>query len=144
MHFPMSIQPSAKEVLIVGGSPAVIREFLKYPIEQIDFVEIDPVMIKVSKELLKEAKVSGKKIDLVVLDVLIPSDEEQRKRYWHQRCEKISRTWIHVYCALVLLVRYNELPTESNVPVVRGLETHSYPHWHLPPEFIQTFTKAYE
>ena len=54
VHFPMSIQPSAKEVLIVGGSPAVIREFLKYPIRQIDFVEIDPVMIKVSKELLSE------------------------------------------------------------------------------------------
>ncbi len=75
---------------------------------------------------------------------LIPSEEEQKTRYWHQRCEKNSRTWIHVYCALVLLVRYNELPTESNVPVVRGLETLSYPHWHLPPEFIQTFIQTHE
>jgi spermidine synthase len=51
-HFPMTIQPSAGKVLIVGGSPAVIREFLRYPVEMIDFVEIDPVLMGISKGLL--------------------------------------------------------------------------------------------
>ena len=75
---------------------------------------------------------------------IIPSDDEQRQRYWHQRCEKPARTWIHVYCALVLIVRYDELPSESNVPVIRGPETHPYPHWHLPPDFVQLFLDAYK
>lgn len=51
-HLPMSLRPSAGRILIVGGSPAVIREFLKYPVSRIDFVEIDPVFIKISKGLL--------------------------------------------------------------------------------------------
>jgi len=75
---------------------------------------------------------------------VLPSNEEQRKRYWHQRCEKSARTWIHIYCALVLIGKYNELPSESNVPVVRGDDTHPYPSWHLPPQFVQSFMKMYE
>ncbi len=51
-HFPMSIQPSAGKVLIVGGSPAVIREFLKYPVDRIDFIETDPVLMGISRGLL--------------------------------------------------------------------------------------------
>ncbi len=51
-HLPMSLHPDAGKILIVGGSPAVIREFLKYPVSRIDFVEIDPAMIGVSRELL--------------------------------------------------------------------------------------------
>jgi spermidine synthase len=53
-HLPMSLQPSAKHILIVGGSPAVIREFLRYPVSKIDFVEIDPILIEISKGLLTQ------------------------------------------------------------------------------------------
>lgn len=52
VHLPMSIHPSPHRILVIGGSPAVLREFLKYPIDTIDFVEIDPEMIKVSLGLL--------------------------------------------------------------------------------------------
>lgn len=52
VHLPMSIHPAAEEILVVGGSPAAVREFLKYPVSRIDFVEIDPVMIAVSKGLI--------------------------------------------------------------------------------------------
>lgn len=75
---------------------------------------------------------------------MTPSKEEQKERYWHQRCEKIARTWIHIYCAQVLLVRYNEYPSEDNVPVVRGDDSRPYPHWHLPPGFIRSFLEAYK
>ena len=75
---------------------------------------------------------------------VVPSDKEQKKRYWHQRCEQIARTWIHVYCALVIIVRYDELPSEFNIPVVRGDESRPYPHWHLPPKFVQLFRDAYK
>ncbi len=75
---------------------------------------------------------------------LAPTTDDQKTRYWHQRCEKTARTWIHVYCALVLLIRYRELPEASNVPIVRGTDTHSYPHWHLPSHFISAFVEAHE
>ncbi len=74
---------------------------------------------------------------------ITPSDSEQKDRYWHQRCEKIARTWIHIYCAQVLIIRYNESPSDDNVPVVRGVESRPYAHWHLPPEFVQLFLDAY-
>ena len=74
---------------------------------------------------------------------ITPSDAEQNDRYWHQRCEKIARTWIHIYCAQVLIIRYNESPSDDNVPVVRGVESRPYAHWHLPPEFVQLFLDAY-
>ncbi|MBI4683222.1 MAG: hypothetical protein HY757_09010 [Nitrospirae bacterium] len=51
-HLPMSLHPDAGKILVVGGSPAVIREFLKYPVSGIDFVEIDPAVIEISRELL--------------------------------------------------------------------------------------------
>jgi len=52
VHLPMSIHPSPHHILVIGGSPALLREFLKYPIKTIDFVEIDPEMIRVSLGLL--------------------------------------------------------------------------------------------
>lgn len=52
VHLPMSIHPSPNRLLLIGGSPALIGEFLKYPISRIDFVEIDPEMITVSAQLL--------------------------------------------------------------------------------------------
>ncbi len=63
-----------------------------------------------------------------------PSPEEKHERYWHLRTESPSRTWIHVYCALVLIVRYGELPSANNVPMVRSGEA-TYSEWHLPPDF---------
>ena len=51
-HLPMSIHPSPSRVLMIGGSPAVLRELLKYPVSHLDFIEIDPFMITVSFGLL--------------------------------------------------------------------------------------------
>lgn len=51
-HLPMSIHPSPFHILVIGGSPAVLRELLKYPVSKIDFLEIDPKIIDVSWRLL--------------------------------------------------------------------------------------------
>jgi spermidine synthase len=52
-HLPMSAYPGAGpgRVLAIGGSPGIIREFLKYPVK-VDYVEIDPVLVETSLELL--------------------------------------------------------------------------------------------
>jgi len=51
-HLSMSLHPSPSRILVIGGSIAIIRELLKYPVEHIDFVETDPKIIQVSQGLL--------------------------------------------------------------------------------------------
>ncbi|MCG2722155.1 MAG: hypothetical protein L6290_09105 [Thermodesulfovibrionales bacterium] len=51
-HLAMSLHPSPSRILVIGGSIAIIRELLKYPVEHIDFVETDPKIIQVSQGLL--------------------------------------------------------------------------------------------
>ena len=58
-HLPMSVHPFPRRILVIGGSPAVIRELIKYPVEQIDFVELDPKIIEVSKRLLSRDDASA-------------------------------------------------------------------------------------
>jgi spermidine synthase len=41
-HMTMTLHPTASRILIIGGSPGVLKEFLKYPVERVDFVELDP------------------------------------------------------------------------------------------------------
>jgi len=51
-HVPMTLHPCPRRVLVLGGSPAVIRELLKHRPERIDFLEIDPELISVSLGIL--------------------------------------------------------------------------------------------
>lgn len=51
-HIPMAIHSSPRRVLVIGGSPAVLRELMKYPVSHIDFVEADPAMIAASFRLV--------------------------------------------------------------------------------------------
>lgn len=70
-HLPMTLHPSAERVLVLGGSPAVARELLKYPLSRIDFVESDPELIGVSWGLLDDADrliLSGSRLEVVTSD----------------------------------------------------------------------------
>jgi spermidine synthase len=70
-HIPMSLHPSSDKILLVGGSPAVIREYLRYPITSIDFIEIDPVLIGISTSLLSaddRAYVEDERVTLLSRD----------------------------------------------------------------------------
>ncbi len=51
-HLPMTLHPLPAKILLIGGSPGTLREFLKYPVEGIDFIELDPKIIAVSRGLL--------------------------------------------------------------------------------------------
>jgi len=59
-HVPMAVHPAAKKVLVIGaGDGGVIRELCRYPeIEQIDMVEIDPLVVAVSREYLPQTACS--------------------------------------------------------------------------------------
>jgi spermidine synthase len=51
-HLIMAVHPSASRILVIGGSPGVIKEFLKYPVDSVDFVELDPRIVEISFGLL--------------------------------------------------------------------------------------------
>ena len=51
-HLAMTIHPSPLKVLVIDGSPGILRELLKYPLEKIDFIEIDPRIVQISLSLL--------------------------------------------------------------------------------------------
>lgn len=51
-HIPMSLHPSPANVLVIGGSPGILKELLKYPADRIDFVELDPKISGISSKLL--------------------------------------------------------------------------------------------
>lgn len=53
-HVPMAVHPNVSTVLVIGaGDGGVIRELVQYPeIERIDMVEIDRLVVEVSKKYL--------------------------------------------------------------------------------------------
>lgn len=54
VHVPMAVHPAVKRVLVIGaGDGGVVRELCRYPeIEQIDLVEIDEMVVTVSRKYL--------------------------------------------------------------------------------------------
>lgn len=47
VHFPMLFHEKPESVLILsGGAGGVIQEILKYPVKNIDYVELDPLLLK--------------------------------------------------------------------------------------------------
>ncbi len=70
----------------------------------------------------------------------LPYDpEESKRKYWHLRTEPMSVNWVHMYCAMVYLVRYKEFPSAANVPINKGGLTYS--QWHLPKNWTNAFVE---
>ena len=55
VHVPMAVHPEVKKVLVIGaGDGGVIRELCRYEtIEKIDMVEIDELVVEVSKNIYR-------------------------------------------------------------------------------------------
>lgn len=54
VHFSLIFCPDPKDVLLIGGgSTQIMQEILKYPVSTVDYVELDPLVISLSKEFLK-------------------------------------------------------------------------------------------
>jgi len=71
VHLPMSVKQDVRRVLALGGSPAAIREYLKYPVERVVFVEIDPALLETSLEMLNSsdrAAIDSDRARLIVED----------------------------------------------------------------------------
>ena len=53
-HIPMAVHPDPKRILVIGaGDGGVVRELVRYPeVERIDLVEIDQMVVEISKKYL--------------------------------------------------------------------------------------------
>jgi spermidine synthase len=49
VHFPLLIHPNPKRVLLIGGIAGDIRETLKHPVDDIAYVELDPILIQIAQ-----------------------------------------------------------------------------------------------
>jgi spermidine synthase len=71
-HMPMALHSSPLNILIIGGSPGTIKEFLKYPVDYIDFIELDPKITEVSLNLLNTAEdrdaIKDRRVRIVIED----------------------------------------------------------------------------
>lgn len=71
-HFSLLSHPHPEEILIIGrGVGGIINEILKHPIKKIDYVEIDPIFLKIVKRFsdpLVERELNSPKLNIVYTD----------------------------------------------------------------------------
>ncbi len=71
-HLPASLHQAPERILVIGGSPGILKEFLKYPVSLLDFIEIDPTIIEISLRILKKpedlAAVRDPRVRIVNID----------------------------------------------------------------------------
>lgn len=101
VHFPFSQATKPKNILILSGSMSgIIEEINKYPVSEIDYVEINPWLIKAEKEIInpklpdnlniinKDARYfienSKKQYDIVIINLPEPSTAQVNRFYTHE------------------------------------------------------------
>ncbi|MDD4954822.1 MAG: hypothetical protein PHP17_02145 [Candidatus Omnitrophica bacterium] len=103
IHFTLLEHQNPKNILLIGGGTGgLINEILKYPVGHVDYLEIDPLIIKFSKKYLPEGikksledkrvsilnvdarffvKSSGKKYDCIIIHCGSPLTAQSNRYY---------------------------------------------------------------
>ncbi len=72
VHFPMLFHEEPESILILnGGAGGMIHEILKYPVKRIDYVELDPLLLKLVQEFpthLTQSELSDKRVKIHYMD----------------------------------------------------------------------------
>jgi spermidine synthase len=106
VHFTMLGAAKTKKVLLIGGGVGgIIREVLKYPVEKVTYVELDPSLIRLVKEFptpLTEKELSDPRVeihnidgrrflrtskdkyDVIMLNLPMPSTLQLNRFYTHE------------------------------------------------------------
>lgn len=108
VHYAMAQRPEARRVLLVsGGIAGTVGEVLKYPVEQLDYVELDPMLLDATRRFLPERldhprlrvveddgrrwlKRCDGQYDVVILDVADPSTA-RLNRFYTLECFREAR-----------------------------------------------------
>ncbi|MBS3776033.1 MAG: fused MFS/spermidine synthase [Bacteroidales bacterium] len=96
----------AKVLLLSGGTPGVIRELLKYPVSRIDYVEINPWLIRsvanyseiydtsavnvINKDARLYLKKAGENYDVALINLPEPSTVQMNRFYTRQFYEQLK------------------------------------------------------
>ena len=72
VHFPMLFHENPESILILNsGAGGMIHEILKYPVKRIDYVELDPLLLKLVQEFpthLTQSELSDKRVKIHYMD----------------------------------------------------------------------------
>jgi len=72
VHFPMLFHEKPESILILnGGAGGMIHEILKYPVKRMDYVELDPLLLKLFQEFptsLTQSELSDKRVKIHYMD----------------------------------------------------------------------------
>lgn len=111
-HFPMLEHPDPRKVLLIGGGVGgSLGEILKHPVKEVDYVELDPLVIELAREWLDDqslaplsdprvriANVDGRlfvkqakrEYDLVILDLPEPFTAQLNRFYTREFFQEVS------------------------------------------------------
>ncbi len=72
VHFSMLFHEKPESVLILsGGAGGMIREILKYPVKRVDYVELDPLLLKLVQKFstpLTQSELSDQRVKIHYMD----------------------------------------------------------------------------
>ena len=72
VHFPMLFHEKPLSILILnGGAGGMINEILKYPVKRVDYVELDPLLLKLVQGFptpLTQSELSDKRVKIHYMD----------------------------------------------------------------------------
>ncbi|MGO8838148.1 MAG: spermidine synthase [Limisphaerales bacterium] len=109
VHYAMAQRPDARTVLLVsGGISGTAREILKYGVGEVDYVELDPLLLELGRRYLPDnladkrirvintdgrlfIKQSGEKYDVVIVDVPDPSTAQLNRFYTVEFLAEVRR-----------------------------------------------------
>jgi spermidine synthase len=126
VHLPLLFHPDPKKIMVIsGGVGGLLKEILKYPVERVDYAELDPLLIEVvrkfpthlTEEELDDERVNiehvdgrllvrmmgqaGEKYDLIISNLPYPSTL-QLNRFYTVDFFRIARTTLEEDGILVL------------------------------------------
>jgi len=71
-HLPLLFHQAPKDIFVISaGAGGLINEILKHPIEKLDYVELDPLIIEMLKKYptaLSEAELKERRVNIINLD----------------------------------------------------------------------------
>lgn len=109
VHFAMAQRPKARSVLILGGGiTGTAREVLKYGVQRVDYVELDPLVLEVGRRLLPDAladprihviqtdgrlwiKQTQDRYDVLIVDAPEPSTSQLNRLYTREFFAEAAR-----------------------------------------------------
>ncbi len=136
VHFAMAQHPKPKKVLLIsGGISGQINELLKYPLERIDYLEINPEIIFAGKKFIQfptDKKIhiinvdprsyltqSTDKYDVILINISEPTTTETN-RFFTLEFMKLLKTHLNKNGIL-----RTQLPSSANYLSPEAAETHS-------------------